>query len=92
MALTISLTSIDSDPTIYNRRIKAGCVAAVLAKTKNLQFHSHCSPSFKRWIGVAYSGKCQKAYLFYLCFVLFCFLGLHPWHMEVPRLGVKLEL
>ena len=21
-----------------------------------------------------------------------CFLGLHPWHMEVPRLGVKLEL
>jgi len=23
---------------------------------------------------------------------LFVFLGLHPWHMEVPRLGVKLEL
>ena len=22
----------------------------------------------------------------------FFFLGLHPWHMEVPRLGVKLEL
>ena len=20
------------------------------------------------------------------------FLGLHPWHMEVPKLGVKLEL
>ena len=27
--------------------------------------------------------------LFYLSFVL---LGLHPWHMEVPRLGVELEL
>ena len=26
------------------------------------------------------------------CFVLFCFLGLHLWHMEVPRLGVKLEV
>ena len=27
------------------------------------------------------------------CFVLFCcFLGLHVWHMEVPRLGVELEL
>ena len=25
-------------------------------------------------------------------FLLFVFLGLHPWHMEVPRLGVKLEL
>ena len=22
----------------------------------------------------------------------FCFLGLHPWHMEVPRPGVKSEL
>ena len=27
----------------------------------------------------------------YLCIYL-CFLGLHPWHMEVPRLGVELEL
>ena len=34
------------------------------------------------------------------CFVLgglvvclsFCLLGLYPWHMEVPRLGVELEL
>ena len=24
-------------------------------------------------------------------FVLFCFLGLPPWHMEVPRLGVESE-
>ena len=22
---------------------------------------------------------------------LFCFLGPHPWHLEVPRLGVQLE-
>ena len=28
----------------------------------------------------------------FFCFVLFAFLGLHPQHMEVPRLGVKLEL
>ena len=25
-------------------------------------------------------------------FFLLCFLGLHPRHVEVPRLGVKLEL
>ena len=25
-------------------------------------------------------------------FILFCFLGLHPQHVEVPRLGVELEL
>ena len=29
---------------------------------------------------------------FYQCSFIFCFLGLHPWHMEVPRLGVKSEL
>ena len=23
---------------------------------------------------------------------IFCILGQHPWHMEIPRLGVKLEL
>ena len=32
----------------------------------------------------------------YLCTIpgrvlFFFFLGLHPWHMEVPRLGVKLQ-
>ena len=26
------------------------------------------------------------------CFVLFCFVGPHAWHMEVPRLGVESEL
>ena len=25
-------------------------------------------------------------------FVFLSFLGLHPWHMEVPRLGVESEL
>ena len=29
---------------------------------------------------------------FYFKFFYFCFLGLYPWHMEVPRLGVQLEL
>ena len=27
-----------------------------------------------------------------ICLFVFCFLGPHLWHMEVPRLGVKLEL
>ena len=27
-----------------------------------------------------------------LIFTFFFFLGLHPWHMEVPWLGIKLEL
>ena len=25
-------------------------------------------------------------------YLFICFLSLHLWHMEVPRLGVKLEL
>ena len=29
---------------------------------------------------------------YYLPIYLFCFLGLHPWNMKVPRLGVKWEL
>ena len=29
-------------------------------------------------------------FLFY--FILFCFLGPHLWHMEIPRRGVELEL
>ena len=27
--------------------------------------------------------------LFVCSFFIFCFSGLHPWHMDVPRLGVK---
>ena len=29
---------------------------------------------------------------FFSFFGLFVFLGLHPWHMKVPRLGVESEL
>ena len=29
-------------------------------------------------------------FIFY--FFFFCFVGVHPWHMKVPRLGVELEL
>ena len=29
---------------------------------------------------------------FYFFFFFLVFLGLHPWHIEVPRLWVKLEL
>ena len=28
----------------------------------------------------------------FLLFIYFVFLGLHLWHMEVPRLGVQSEL
>ena len=34
-------------------------------------------------------GLCQ---FFFFFFFFFCFLGPHPQHMEIPRLGVKLEL
>ena len=34
-------------------------------------------------------GNCySRSYYYYYC----CFLGPHLWHMEVPRLGVKLEI
>ena len=28
----------------------------------------------------------------FFAFFFLAFLGPHPWHMEVPRLGVQLEL
>ena len=34
----------------------------------------------------------MRAVLNLTCFFFFCFLRPHSWHMEVPRLGVKLEL
>ena len=40
------------------------------------------------WPGVGIAFKIVRVY-FYL---YFCFLGRHPWHMEVPRLGVESEL
>ena len=35
--------------------------------------------------------KAQTRYWFFVC-SFFGFLGLHPWHIEFPRLRVKLEL
>ena len=34
----------------------------------------------------------RNSYSNKILFYFFVFLRLHPWHMEVPRLGVKLEL
>ena len=36
--------------------------------------------------------RIQQFFLFFFFFCLFWGLVLHPWHMEVSRLGVKLEL
>ena len=50
-----------------------------------------------RFISQVYSCKQQnsilsnlnrKAFLIFFSFFFFCFLGPHPLHMEVPRLGV----
>ena len=36
---------------------------------------------------------CQLCFVFFICLLfVFCFLGLHLWHMEVPWLGIELEL
>ena len=40
--------------------------------------------------------KSKKAFFFkflnFFFFFFFWFLGLHPWHMEIPRLGIQSEL
>ena len=44
---------------------------------------------------IQYSPCCQHEFFYFIylfMFVFFVFLGLHPWHMEVPSLGVESEL
>ena len=41
---------------------------------------------------VSWMGSPDITFIFIEKNFFFVFLGLHPWHMEVPRLGVKLEL
>ena len=49
------------------------------------------SPSFSKCLGATYSGVPGGGfYLLLIFFLYFVVLGLHPWHMEVPRLGVQL--
>ena len=39
-----------------------------------------------------FSSEIEAIFSFLSLFFFFFFLGLHPWHMEIPRLGVKSEL
>ena len=38
------------------------------------------------------SEQIHTTFFFFFLFFLLVFLGLHPWHMEVSRLGVESEL
>ena len=45
--------------------------------------------------GSAHPKLLSQVFLLSICVLfidLFCFLGLHKWHMEVPRLGAEPEL
>jgi len=58
---------------------------------------SHSFPSFFVCLWGTYHPKVGGflsvwRFLLFFFFFFFCFLGPHPWHMEVPRLGVQLEL
>ena len=41
---------------------------------------------------ISHSLFSMKRHCFIYLFIYFVFLGPHPWHMEVPRLGVESEL
>ena len=55
-----------------------------------------CVEDWKSSVLTLHSGSCLERnhlFLFVLFFSFFlCFLGLHPWHMEVPRWGFESEL
>ena len=43
------------------------------------------------WPSLSYTKFCRMHFVQEI-FLSFCFLGLYPWHMEVPRLEVKSKL
>ena len=65
-------------------------------KLSALQMFSHflvtkpCGLRIRRWVASQSPGNLLEMQVF--LFVCFCFWGLHPRRMEVPRLGVKSEL
>ena len=55
----------------------------------------HSDPSCCSWIPIpmCHSGNSKNLHtFFFFFFFFFCFLGPHPRHTEVPRLGVESEL
>ena len=60
-----------------------------------LEGKSECGLQYRPWLCRAWYFQVTLCYFTIIekniC-VYFCFLGPHPWHMEVPRLGVQSEL
>ena len=59
-----------------------------------LRLHKYNSHGLD-WVGVPMPHLCWTSGHWAPAFVkmhLFIYLGPHPWHMEVPRLGVEFEL
>ena len=67
----------------WGRPLNSSCVGA---KTRS-QFHAGCPMFFLFFLSFLFFGGG-----FLLLLLLFVFSGPHPQHMEVPRLGVELEL
>ena len=53
---------------------------------------SRCKNVARVFFWAIISKASKEFFFFFFFFFVFCFLRLHPWHMEVPRLGVYLEL
>ena len=59
-----------------------------------MHIHPHASQQDFYWNYIEFlNGLVQKSYIYtYMYIYIFVFLGPHMQHMEVPRLGVQLEL
>ena len=59
----------------------------------NMEKNILCNGNQKKGgVAILISDKIDFFSHFFKIFVVVVFLGLHPWHMEVPRLGVISEL
>ena len=63
-------------------------------KAAKLSFHPHMRSGHTRvpWRVQILSFLCFSSFLFFSFIFFFFFLGPHLQHMEIPRLGVEIEL
>ena len=74
-------------PEVYGDSQARGWMGAAAASLHHSQSHNNTGSKLHLWPTPQVTATPDP-----FSFSFFCFLGLHLWHMELPRLGVKSEL
>ena len=68
------------------------CNLLSISKAESISGRLTITPKIK-FVTVSSNAYHFPIYFYFISFYcIFCFLGLHLWHMEVPRLGVEYKI